>query len=81
MSWREKSNPSTGWTPGSEPPVNWLPRNLLNFLLCEDGTYLLQEDRHKIIIEGAINTLFTNLMEKGTDWTEKLIPDTNWTNE
>jgi len=78
MSWTERDKRTPNWTERSVSSNTWKEFERLQYLLCEDGGYLLREDGTKILLESSINTRHRERSRKSPDWTEKARLTTNW---
>ena len=69
----------TDWTPYTETVPTWIAEELLGYLLCEDGSRLLNEDGSGILLEESRTDDWSKVSNDSASWTKKTATATNWT--
>ena len=61
----------TTWTHQTKHTTEWLetPKSSLDFLLKEDGGFLLQENNDYILLEQSVGDIWTHQTKHTTSWT------------
>ena len=63
----------TVWTEETPPITDWNDLKWLVYLQCEDGSYLLQENTNKILLQSAVNTGWSEEIPNPSIWTKEVI--------
>ena len=71
MTWAKQVPGTTSWGKQSPTSPVWDLQQLLNYLLNEDGSKLLQEDSYPILLESSLLP----------DWLKKAIGSASWDKE